>query len=62
MQFAAILRALLAVRRSGKTFSHQQIQALYDSVLEALRQASESDEWLRKSASCVATWSDLISA
>jgi hypothetical protein len=55
-QFVAVLKALLDIKRRGKSFSHKTLLALYNATLEPLSLVGASDEWLAQINGEIDNW------
>lgn len=57
-QFTGILKALLRLRKKNREFTHNDLLALYDSVIEPISSIDSSEAWLRELNSKIDFWLD----
>lgn len=54
--FVELLKILVEIKQNGKFLRHNEIFSLYDEILEASKNLSDSNEWIKNISNIITSW------
>jgi len=54
--FVELLKILVEIKQNGKFLRHNELFSLYDKILEASKNLSDSNEWIKNISNTITSW------
>ena len=54
--FVELLKIIVEIKQNGKFLKHNELFSLYDDILEASKNLSDSNEWIRNISNTIISW------
>ena len=56
--FVELLKILIEIKQNGKFLRHKELFSLYDEILEASKNLSDSNEWIKNISNTITSWKE----